>query len=243
VWCWHLWFATSQGHSRNCCVGMNRNCCRCCPWLLPARPRPLPSLPGQVVLEFDGPLHFFANDPKTHTGRTELRNRLLRHHFGARNVLQLPYWAWGTGPGGMRSMRAGRLRNLVALLQTAGVAGVDIPEQWLRDEVPGGPGAASAERHDFTAEAAGEAGTHVLEELSGPSHGEGGRRQAALAPELATGAPAAIDAPGLGVDQRRQERRAQRPPGQHGASLANVAFQAGGDSLEAEAVAARQFSQ
>ncbi|EFJ46072.1 hypothetical protein VOLCADRAFT_93608 [Volvox carteri f. nagariensis] len=56
-----------------------------CVWLSDGR---------QVVVEVDGPSHYFANQPRTRRPKTALRDRQLGRVFGPDNVKCVPYWEW-----------------------------------------------------------------------------------------------------------------------------------------------------
>ncbi|GIL54130.1 hypothetical protein Vafri_9685 [Volvox africanus] len=53
----------------------------------------------QVVVEVDGPSHYFANLLRTQRPKTALRNRQLSRVFGAENVKCVPYWEWEVTAG------------------------------------------------------------------------------------------------------------------------------------------------
>lgn len=47
----------------------------------------------RIGIEFDGPWHYFRNDPRVETGRTVFKKRLLA--ACGWTVLHVPYWEWG----------------------------------------------------------------------------------------------------------------------------------------------------
>ncbi|GLC75227.1 hypothetical protein PLESTF_001611100 [Pleodorina starrii] len=66
-----------------------------------------------VVVEADGPSHFFANEPETRRPNTALRDRQLARVFGGGdNVKSVPHWEWD----GLRGGAAGRRAYLARLL-------------------------------------------------------------------------------------------------------------------------------
>ena len=48
----------------------------------------------QVIVEADGPTHFFVNEPGVETGSTVLRNRLLRALPERYTVVCVPFGTW-----------------------------------------------------------------------------------------------------------------------------------------------------
>ncbi|GIM10181.1 hypothetical protein Vretimale_13934 [Volvox reticuliferus] len=76
-----------------------------CVWLSDGR---------QVVVEVDGPSHYFANLPRTQRPKTALRNRQLSRVFGAENVQCVPYWDWEVTAG--VEARTAYLSRLLGLL-------------------------------------------------------------------------------------------------------------------------------
>lgn len=74
----------------------------------------LKPLSQRVGIEFDGPWHYFRNDPQVETGRTAFKKRLLT--ACGWTVLHIPYWEWGALDRTLESRKAYIKQKLTDLL-------------------------------------------------------------------------------------------------------------------------------